>query len=197
MQRFSTVVPPAAPTPATATATATAAAAPATTLAEASDENNSSALEDQQRTTDKPHDTENSQLKLAPYQRAVKDWSLDKVVQPHEDIFDPNDLRIKEDIVRMIAQYLGNEGFHTSKTIILDQANIKAFEREENAQENKRMCKAILDGDWPEVDKLCLRPLVRNQKSFVYAAYKQQYLEYIEQNETQKREACRDVSKPG
>ncbi|RUO95305.1 hypothetical protein BC936DRAFT_144563, partial [Jimgerdemannia flammicorona] len=41
-------------------------------------------------------------------------------------------------------------------------------------------------GDWPEVEKLCTKPLVKNHKSFLYAVYKQQYLEYVEHREVQK-----------
>jgi hypothetical protein len=42
------------------------------------------------------------------------------------------------------------------------------------------------DGDWAEVDKLSLKPLVKNHKSFLYSVYKTQYLEYIDHHETQK-----------
>ena len=63
---------------------------------------------------------------------------------------------------------------------IMDEANLKAFERLEQQGEIKRMKKAILEGDWPEVDRLCARPFMRNHKSFLYSAYEQQYLEYIE-----------------
>ncbi|OAJ37621.1 hypothetical protein, variant 1 [Batrachochytrium dendrobatidis JEL423] len=129
---------------------------------------------------------EENWLKLAKHQRIVSGWSMDNVIDPREDIFDANNDHIKEDIVRLIAQYLGDEGYASSKMILLDEANVKAFEREENYSEIKRMRKAIFDGDWPEIDKLCSRPLIRNNKSFVYAAYKQQYLEYIEHHEIQK-----------
>lgn len=43
-----------------------------------------------------------------------------------------------------------------------------------------------IDGDWAEVDRLCTKALLKNHKSFLYAAYKQQYLEYIEHHEVQK-----------
>lgn len=42
------------------------------------------------------------------------------------------------------------------------------------------------DGEWAEVDKICSKPLFKNQKSFLFAVYKQQYLEYIEHREMQK-----------
>jgi len=42
------------------------------------------------------------------------------------------------------------------------------------------------DGEWVEVDKICSKPLFKNQKSFLFAVYKQQYLEHIEHREMQK-----------
>ena len=92
----------------------------------------------------------------------------------------------------MIAQYLGDQGFIASKMMVMDEANIKVFEKEEHLSEMKRLKKALLgplinlEGDWPEVDRLCERPLMKNHKSFLYAVYKQQYLEYIEHQEIQK-----------
>lgn len=44
----------------------------------------------------------------------------------------------------------------------------------------------LQDGDWPEVDRICTKPIVKNQKAFLYSVYKQQYLEYIEHHEIQK-----------
>ncbi|KAI8929536.1 WD40-repeat-containing domain protein [Entophlyctis helioformis] len=119
-------------------------------------------------------------------QRPVHGWRLDNFVQPKADLVNADDPRVKDDIIRMIAQYLGDEGFNGSKLTLLDEANVKAFEREERQTEIKRIRKAILDGDWAEVDKLCARSVLRNNKSFIYAAYKQQYLEYIEHHEIQK-----------
>ncbi|CAG8509359.1 158_t:CDS:10 [Ambispora leptoticha] len=107
-------------------------------------------------------------------------------ISPTEDIFNPEDPNIREDIIRMIMQYLSDEGYNASKTTLYDEANFKFHEREEHVAEIKRLKKAILDGDWAEVDKLCAKSLIKNQKSFLYAVYKQQYLEYIEYQEVQK-----------
>ncbi|RKO86665.1 WD40-repeat-containing domain protein, partial [Blyttiomyces helicus] len=109
-----------------------------------------------------------------------------KCIRPTEDIFNSKEERIKEDILRLIVQYLNDEGYHVSKMTILDEANVKSHEREERHIETKRVRKAVLDGDWAEVDRLCSKPLVKNHKSFLYAVYKQQYLEYIEHHEIQK-----------
>ncbi|ORX90453.1 WD40 repeat-like protein [Basidiobolus meristosporus CBS 931.73] len=103
-----------------------------------------------------------------------------------EEIFNPDDPNIKQDIIRMIIQYLNDEGYHASKMTVSDEANIKWHEKMEQQAEIVRLKKVILDGDWTEVDKLCSKNLVKNQKSFLYAVYKQQYLEYIEHREMQK-----------
>ncbi|RKP26669.1 WD40-repeat-containing domain protein [Syncephalis pseudoplumigaleata] len=107
-------------------------------------------------------------------------------VQATDDLFDMNDPNIKQDIICMILQYLSNEGYQASKTTLYDEANVKRNERDEHQAEVRRLKKAILEGDWPEVDKLCTKPLIRHQKSFLYAVYRQQFLEYIEHHEVQK-----------
>ncbi|KAJ1516546.1 hypothetical protein HMI55_001998 [Coelomomyces lativittatus] len=86
----------------------------------------------------------------------------------------------------MLIQYLNDEGFHASKITLQDETNIRLHEQSENQLELRRLKKAILDGDWQEVDKLISKPLVKNHKAFLYAIYKQQYLEYIEYHEIQK-----------
>ncbi|KAI9097009.1 WD40-repeat-containing domain protein [Phlyctochytrium arcticum] len=107
-------------------------------------------------------------------------------IRPTEDIFNAQEDKIKEDIIRMIVQYLHDEGYNASKMTVLDEANVKTYEREDRQTDIRRMRKAVLDGDWAEVDRLCTKTLMKNHKSFMYAAYKQQYLEYIEYHELQK-----------
>ncbi|KAJ3380462.1 hypothetical protein HDU84_005916 [Entophlyctis sp. JEL0112] len=111
-----------------------------------------------------------------------------RLIKPSDEVFNPNDLRIKQDIIRMIAQYLGDEGFSSAKVTLLDEANVKSTEREDQALDVKRIKKAILGkyGDWPEVDRILVKPIIKNQKAFLFAIYKQQYLEYIEHQELQK-----------
>lgn len=43
-----------------------------------------------------------------------------------EDILDPSDRRIKEDMLRMILSYLNEEGLHTARLALQDEANVKA-----------------------------------------------------------------------
>ncbi|KAI8579143.1 hypothetical protein K450DRAFT_242969 [Umbelopsis ramanniana AG] len=107
-------------------------------------------------------------------------------VRPTEDIFDLDSPKIKEDIIRMILQYLSDEGYYASRAVVQDEANVKWKEREERGIEAKRLKQAILDGDWSEVEKLSTKPIVKNHRSFLYSLYKQQYLEYIEHREIQK-----------
>ncbi|KAJ3281957.1 hypothetical protein HDU79_010366, partial [Rhizoclosmatium sp. JEL0117] len=111
-----------------------------------------------------------------------------RLVKPSDPVFDTKDPRIQQDIIRMIAQYLTDEGFHSAKTTLLDEANVKVGERQDLAYDVKRVKKCILEGDWPEVDRLFAtsKPLIKNQKAFLYAVYKQQFLEYIDHHEIQK-----------
>ncbi|KAI8840284.1 WD40-repeat-containing domain protein [Chytridium lagenaria] len=86
----------------------------------------------------------------------------------------------------MIGQYLGDEGYLASKMTLLDEAVLKTHERDDRQSDIRRIKKAIVEGDWPEVDKLCSKPIMKNQKAFLYAMYKQQFLEYVEHHEVQK-----------
>jgi COMPASS component SWD3 len=106
--------------------------------------------------------------------------------KPAETLFNEQDSRIKEDIMRMILQYLHDEGYEASRMVLHDEANVKWRDHEEQQQEIKKMRKVILEGEWQEIDRLSTKSFLRNQKSFLYAVYKQQFLEYIEHHELQK-----------
>ena len=105
---------------------------------------------------------------------------------PLSPLFNPESPRIKEDILRMIVQYLQGEGYSASVLTLQDEANVKTKERLNKMALFKRLRKAILDGEWPEVEKLCTRAAFRSYKSLLYAIYKQQYLELIDKQESQK-----------
>ncbi|KAI9334612.1 WD40-repeat-containing domain protein [Obelidium mucronatum] len=112
-----------------------------------------------------------------------------RLIKPSDEVFNPKDPNIKQDIIRMIAQYLTDEGYHASKTTLLDESNVKANERQDLSLDSKRIKRAILEGDWPEVDRIFAasgKGIVKNQKAFLYAVYKQQFLEYIDHHEIQK-----------
>ncbi|KAJ3258981.1 hypothetical protein HK103_003122 [Boothiomyces macroporosus] len=130
--------------------------------------------------------TESEELLKIANSNVKHEWDLNKITQPSQELFNAKDGRIKQDILRLIIQYLQDEGYYACTMTIMDEANLKQAERLEQQSEIKRMKKAILDGDWAEVDKLCARPFMRNHKSFLYAAYEQQFLEYIDHHEIQK-----------
>ena len=70
---------------------------------------------------------------------------------------DPSDPQIKQDILRMILQYLQDEGYSTSFLTVQDEANVKLAEQQSQRSQLKRARKAILEGDWIEVEKLTRR----------------------------------------
>ncbi|KIS67698.1 uncharacterized protein UMAG_11126 [Mycosarcoma maydis] len=101
-------------------------------------------------------------------------------------ILRPDDPHIRNDIIRMIDQWLADEGFGATRQLLMEEAGIKRREREEAGLDARKLRGHILEGDWPEVDKLLQKPLVKNHKAFLYAVYKQQFLEHIEHREFQK-----------
>lgn len=100
--------------------------------------------------------------------------------------FDPNDPSIKREIVHLILQYLQDEGYTASFLTMQDESNVKLAEQQTQRSLFKRMRKAILEGDWPEFDKLCGKMSFQQQKSFQYSAYREQFIELIEAHEYQK-----------
>jgi COMPASS component SWD3 len=103
-----------------------------------------------------------------------------------EKLFDPASQRIKDDVLRMVIQYLQNEGFVASVMTIQDEANVKTKEKLNRRAIFKRMRQSIVEGDWSEVEKLCSRSALKGYKSLLYAIYKQQYLELVDRQEYQK-----------
>ncbi|KAJ9474753.1 WD_REPEATS_REGION domain-containing protein [Pseudozyma hubeiensis] len=101
-------------------------------------------------------------------------------------ILRPDDAHVRNDIIRMIDQWLADEGFGATRQLLMEEAGIKRREREEAGLDARKLRGHILEGDWPEVDKLLQKPLVKNHKAFLYAVYKQQFLEHIEHREFQK-----------
>ena len=57
---------------------------------------------------------------------------------------------------------------------------------QQQRQRSKGVQKAILDGEWAEVEKFCNRSSLRSMKDFLYCVYKQQYLELVERQKYQK-----------
>lgn len=98
----------------------------------------------------------------------------------------PDDANVRNDIIRMIDQWLADEGFGATRQLLMDEAGLKRREREEAGYDARKLRGYILEGDWPEIDKLLSKPVVKNHKAFLYAIYKQQFLEHIEHREFQK-----------
>lgn len=65
-----------------------------------------------------------------------------------------------KDIIRLILQYLSDEGFYASRAIVHDEANVKWKEREERGVEAKRLKQAIL-GKCPDAIPSCSASFLR------------------------------------
>lgn len=52
--------------------------------------------------------------------------------------------QIKDDILRIIEQFLGDEGFAATKLVLHDEANLKGKERDDRVGEGKKLKRAIL-----------------------------------------------------
>ncbi|KAI0563762.1 Translation initiation factor SUI1 [Gracilaria domingensis] len=101
-------------------------------------------------------------------------------------VFDPEDPNIKLDIVQTIIQYLHDEGYHDSSTAVQDETNVKIKNAASRRAQLRRMKSAILEGDWQEVEHLLSRTTFKSMKAFKFAVHKQQFLEFIDDQERQK-----------
>ncbi|KAJ1958112.1 hypothetical protein GGI12_004823, partial [Dipsacomyces acuminosporus] len=102
------------------------------------------------------------------------------------ELFDENNPRIRRDIVRIIGQYLDSQGYTSTKVTLYDEANVKQQQESNYISDVVRLRAAILDGEWEEVDKICNSTYLKDKKHILYNVYKQQYLELIDDNESQK-----------
>eukprot|EP00158_Paraphelidium_tribonemae_P006014 Partr_v1_DN27631_c0_g1_i4_m65018 putative WD40 len=123
---------------------------------------------------------------LEASQVTYNDRSSRRPVNPAESLFHRDDPQIKQDIIRIILQYLHEENLPASRITLHDEANCKWKEWEEQQLDMLKIRKSILDGEWAEVDKLCGKTFMRNQKPLLYAVYRQQYLELIDARDLQK-----------
>ena len=101
-------------------------------------------------------------------------------------VIDWEDPKIKEEVLRMIAAYLQGEGYVASSMMLMDEANLRRSEAKKAQQEqhqwSKKVKKAILEGDWAEVEKFCNKSSIKSMKNFLYCVYKQQYLELVDRH---------------
>ncbi|KAL6070987.1 WD40 repeat-containing protein SMU1 [Balamuthia mandrillaris] len=109
-----------------------------------------------------------------------------KRILAQDAVFDAEDPQVKEDIIGMIIQYLQDNDYTASSLTLQDETNVKLSEKLHDRSHFKDIRRAITEGDWAEVEKLCTKQTFRNHKSFLYAVHKQQYLELLEKQEFQK-----------
>ncbi|KAJ2402820.1 hypothetical protein GGI23_000438 [Coemansia sp. RSA 2559] len=102
------------------------------------------------------------------------------------ELFDESNPRIHRDIIRIIAQYLDTQGYTSTKVTLYDEANVKQQRENNYISDVVRLRAAILDGEWDEVDRICASTYLKDKKHILYNVYKQQYLELIDDNESQK-----------
>lgn len=93
---------------------------------------------------------------------------------------------IKNDIVRIITQWLADEGFGATRQALLEEAGLKDREHDDEVSERHKLRTFLLEGNWPEVEKLSSKPFLKSHKAFLYAIFRQQFLEFIENREFQK-----------
>ena len=110
---------------------------------------------------------------------------------------------IKEDIVRIVTQWLADEGFGAARQALLEEAGLNLRESEDEKNEKWKLRTCLLgayltltkEGNWAEVEKICAKPFFKGHKAFLYAIYRQQFLEIIEHREYQK--VCSTCSSSG
>ncbi|XXQ34984.1 WD40 repeat-containing protein SMU1 [Plasmodiophora brassicae] len=109
-----------------------------------------------------------------------------KRIDPKGETFDPADARIKRDVMRLIIQYLRDEGYMASMLTVQDETNVKIAESAQRRARIRRLQSSICAGEWSEVESLCQKIPFSLSKCLLYATYKQQYLELIDRQEYQK-----------
>lgn len=119
-----------------------------------------------------------------PSHRGLSEVSLRAAVLD-QSIFDPHDPAVKHDIIRTIIQYLQDEGYTGSSMVLQDETNVKIRNIAAKRSQLRRMKRAILDGEWSEVERLLARTTFKNMKAFRYAVHRQQFLELIDEHDTQ------------
>ena len=103
-----------------------------------------------------------------------------------ESVFNVENAAIKNDIIRMIIDYLRSEGYTYSCATLQDESNVKLEALQTRSSNIKRIKRSIYEGDWDNVRKLVTKQILRhNYQSFMYSAYREEYLELIDRQEFQ------------
>jgi COMPASS component SWD3 len=118
---------------------------------------------------------------------ARENRSLFAVVKDRR-VFNPDDPSVKNEIIQIIVQYLQDEGYLGSSVVIQDEANVMIKNIANKRSQLRRIKRALLSGEWAEVENILAQKatLFRHQNQFLYAVYKQQYLELIDSQQSQK-----------
>ena len=112
---------------------------------------------------------------------------MQQQTQSLDGVLDEENARIQEDMTRLILQYLHDAGFHAAHQTLHDEAHVRLRDRLDHHADIRRLRKVILEGDWADFDKLALsRPSIKANKPFLYAVYKQQYLELLHHHDMHK-----------
>lgn len=76
-----------------------------------------------------------------------------KALEPFspERAFDPSHPQIREDIVRMVYQYLQQEGFAATAMTLRDESSVRLRLEQTRQTQYSRLKRAILAGDWDQV----------------------------------------------
>lgn len=101
----------------------------------------------------------------------------------HSAILPWRDPQLRNDMMRIIQQFLEEEGMERTTQVLAEEWGGKKRESDQTAQDARHLKEAILAGAWHKVDSLLETPLVRRANAFRYSVYKQQYLELIESRE--------------
>eukprot|EP00301_Raphidiophrys_heterophryoidea_P020228 c4976_g1_i1.p1 GENE.c4976_g1_i1~~c4976_g1_i1.p1 ORF type:complete len:617 (+),score=149.73 c4976_g1_i1:115-1851(+) len=101
-------------------------------------------------------------------------------------VFDENSQGVKREIVRMMMQYMEDEGYHASMLTLQDESNV-AFHQSQMRHDHMLMLKkAILDGDWVSAESTMKKGKLKSHRSIHFAIYKQQFLELIDSQQYQR-----------
>lgn len=103
---------------------------------------------------------------------------------------DLDEPQLKEEILLLIANYLMENGFSASSHTLLDEAALKVRALSKDRSTFRSMSKAVVAGNWAEVETLLKQVSTTNQgpkmKGLRYSVYRQQFLEMVDKGESQK-----------
>jgi COMPASS component SWD3 len=110
--------------------------------------------------------------------------------KPINRVVDLDDPQLKEEILLLIANYLMENGFSASSHTLLDEASLKVRALLKDRSTFRSMSKAVVAGNWAEVETLLKQVSTTNQgpkmKGLRYSVYRQQFLEMVDKGESQK-----------